>query len=209
VRYRLAIFDSDGTLADTLPWIRTVFNELAGEHGFRKVEPEEQERIRDLHGAELLKALGIPLWKLPRVVGGMRARMAAHAGELSTYPGISDVLRGLASAGIRLAVVSSNSRANVRRILGPANAALIDYYACGASMFGKASKLRAVLRDSAIPPADAIYIGDEIRDSEAAHQAGIAFGAVGWGQHRSETLRALNPAEFFGSVPEVLRLASD
>jgi len=29
VKYRLAIFDSDGTLADTLPWMRSIFNELA------------------------------------------------------------------------------------------------------------------------------------------------------------------------------------
>ena len=33
-KYRLVIFDSDGTLADTLPWMRSVFNEIADAHGF-------------------------------------------------------------------------------------------------------------------------------------------------------------------------------
>ncbi|HYV30928.1 MAG TPA: HAD hydrolase-like protein, partial [Candidatus Binatia bacterium] len=68
MKYRLAIFDSDGTLADTLPWMRSVFNELAEEHGFRRVEPHDYERFRDLHGTALLRELGLPLWKLPRVV---------------------------------------------------------------------------------------------------------------------------------------------
>ena len=52
-------------------------------------------------------------------------------------------------------------------------------------MFGKAAKLRQVVRQSAVPPQHAIYVGDEIRDAEAAGKAGIAFGAVLWGQHIS------------------------
>ncbi|PYJ01367.1 MAG: hypothetical protein DME25_18275, partial [Verrucomicrobia bacterium] len=76
MKYRLAIFDSDGTLADTLPWMRSVFNELAEEHGFRRVELHDYERCRDLHGTALLRELGLPLWKLPRVVSSMRRRMS-------------------------------------------------------------------------------------------------------------------------------------
>src|SRR6188474_1293149 len=89
-KYRLAIFDSDGTLADTLPWMRGVFNELADEHGFRKVAPHEYEHFRDLHGVALLKALGLPLWKLPRVVNAMRAKMALHIDKFTLYPGIAE-----------------------------------------------------------------------------------------------------------------------
>ena len=64
-------------------------------------------------------------------------------------------------------------------------------------MFGKAAKLRQVVRQSAMPPQHVIYIGDEIRDSEAAGKAGIAFGAVLWGQHSQAALRAQKPAEIF------------
>ena len=202
VKYRLAIFDSDGTLADTLPWVRSIFNELAEEHGFRRVEPGEYERFRDLHGAALLRELGLPLWKLPRVVSSMRRRMSEHAGTLSLFPGSSDVLIRLAAAGVQLAVVSSNSRENVGRVLGD-DARLIAHFACGASMLGKAARLRQVIRQSAVQPSQAIYIGDEIRDAEAAGKAGIAFGAVTWGQHRPETLGRHNPAELFTRVQEI------
>jgi phosphoglycolate phosphatase len=203
LKYRLAIFDSDGTLADTLPWMRSIFNELAEEHGFRRVEPDEYQQFRDLHGAALLRELGLPLWKLPRVVSSMRRRMAEHTGALSLFPGIGDVLHRLAASNVQLAIVSSNSRENVERILGMKNAKLIANFVCGASMFGKPSKLRQVLRQSAINPQHAIYIGDEIRDGEAARTTGIAFGAVTWGQHSQAALSAQSPAEIFATVDEI------
>jgi phosphoglycolate phosphatase len=199
-KYRLAIFDSDGTLADTLPWMRSIFNELAEEHGFRRVEPGEYHRFRDLHGRALLRELGLPLWKLPRVVSSMRRRMAEYTGKLTLFPGTSEVLQRLAVSGVQLGIVSSNSRENVERVLGMENAKLIAHFACGVSMFGKAAKVRDVLRRSAVGRQHAIYIGDEIRDAEAASKARIAFGAVIWGQHSIEAFRAQSPAEIFETI---------
>jgi phosphoglycolate phosphatase len=203
LKYRLAIFDSDGTLADTLPWMRSIFNELAEAHGFRRVEAHEYERFRSLHGVALFRELGLPLWKLPRVASDMRRRMAEHTEKFSLFSGISDVLHRLVAANIQMAIVSSNSRENVERVLGADNAKLVAHFACGASMFGKAAKLRQALRQGSVPPPQAIYIGDEIRDAEAAAKAGIAFGAVTWGQHREETLRSQNPAQIFTTVREI------
>ena len=203
MKYHLAIFDSDGTLADTLPWMRSIFNELAEAHGFRQVEPHEYEQFRDLHGIALLRALGLPLWKVPRVVNDMRRRMAKHKGTFSLFPGISDALHRLVAGGVQLAVVSSNSRENVERVLGMENATLFAHFGCGVSIFGKAAKLRQVVRQSAVPPQHTIYIGDEIRDGEAARKAGIAFGAVLWGQHSEAALRAQKPAEIFTSPQEI------
>lgn len=203
MKYRLIIFDSDGTLADTLPWMQSQFNELAEEHGFRKVEPHEYERFRDLHGGALLRELGLPLWKLPRVVSAMRRRMAEHTGQFSLFHGIAEALTRFTAGGAQLAIVSSNSRENVERVLGAENAARITHWACGVSMLGKAAKLRQVIRQSGVPHDEAIYIGDEIRDAEAAAKAGIAFGAVPWGQHGSEALRAQHPAEVFADVRDM------
>src|SRR5262245_3361713 len=98
--------------------MRSIFNELAEAHGFRRVEPHEYERFRDLHGVALLRALGLPLWKVPRVVNDMRRRMAKHKGTFSLFPGIGEALHRLVAGGVQLAVVSSNSRENVERVLG-------------------------------------------------------------------------------------------
>jgi phosphoglycolate phosphatase len=203
LKYRLAIFDSDGTLADTLPWMRSIFNELAEEHGFRRVEPHEYEHFRDLPGRALLRELGLPLWKVPRVVVSLRRRMAEHTGKFSLFPGIDDALRRLAASGVQLAIVSSNSRENVERVLGAESSRLVAHFGCGVSMFGKAARLRQALRRCSLRPTEAIYIGDEIRDAEAAARAGIAFGAVTWGLHGMEILGAQKPAHIFTTAREM------
>lgn len=167
------------------------------------MELHEYEAFRDLHGRELLKAVELPLWKVPQVMNDMRKRMAEEGAKLSLFEAIDDVLQRLSGAGLQIAIVSSNSRANVERILGPHNAKLINQFNCGASLFGKASKIKAVIRTSKVSAEETIYIGDEVRDAEAAREAGIAYGAVTWGQHREERLRRERPDHVFKAVEEI------
>jgi phosphoglycolate phosphatase len=202
-KYRLVLFDSDGTLANTLPWFKTAFNQGAVQHGFKPMLDDEQEYLRGLTTREMLAHLRVPLWKMPRILSAMRKAMAEQIHEFSLFDGIAESLQRLAGNGVVLGVVSSNSSENIRTILGPANAVLIQHYACGASMFGKAAKLRMVLRASGVSASKALYIGDEIRDAEAAHKAGMAYGAVAWGCHRLETLRAAGAAEFFSEPKQI------
>ena len=203
--YKLAIFDFDGTLADSFPWFLGMVNGLADEHGFRRVEEHEIERLRGQGARQVVGHLGVPAWKLPRIAHQMRRQMTRDIGGISPFPGVDRLLRDLTARGIGLAVVTSNSLDNVRRVLGPDSAALIRHYGCGASIFGKRPKLRAVLRDSGVPAAEAICIGDEIRDLEAARAEGIPFGAVTWGYTTPEALRAENPEEVFASLEEIPR----
>jgi phosphoglycolate phosphatase len=204
MRYRLALFDFDGTLADSYAWFLGKLNQLADQHGFRRVEEHEIEGLRRQSARQVMEALGVPAWKLPRMARQVRREMAAEIDAISLFPGVEQVLRGLAGQGIELAVVTSSSLGNVRRILGPGSAALIRHYACGVSIFGKRPKLRAVLRVSGVPAAEAIAIGDEIRDLEAARAEGIAFGAVSWGYTHPEALRAHAPEEMFAEPEEIL-----
>jgi phosphoglycolate phosphatase len=102
-----------------------------------------------------------------------------------------------------LAVVSSDHEANVRRALGPDNAGLIAHYACGASLFGKASKFKQVLKRAGMAAGQAIAIGDEVRDIEAARKAGIRSGAVTWGYATPEALRQHGADEMFASLDEI------
>ena len=44
--YRLAIFDFDGTLADSLPWFRGSFQGMIERFGLAPVAPDELEGLR-------------------------------------------------------------------------------------------------------------------------------------------------------------------
>lgn len=198
--YRLVIFDFDGTLADSAGWVRGVLNDVARRYGFRTLTAEEFTMLRGQDNRAIVRYLGVPMWKVPLVAAHMRRLMRRDAGGIALFAGVDDLLRGLAAEGVILAIVSSNAEDNVRRILGPENAALIAHYECGASIFGKRSRFRRVLRRAGIPPAQAIAVGDETRDLEAAALAGLAAGAVGWGYATPELLRRHGPTLMFDSV---------
>ncbi len=113
----------------------------------------------------------------------------------------------LANKGVTLAIVSSNSYDNVSQILGPANTRLISQFECGVSIFGKSARIRKVLKKTGIPSREAIYIGDQVTDLEAARKAKVAFGAVSWGYGTIESLRGHFPEEEFDGVYAIRRIA--
>ncbi|HEX6037740.1 HAD hydrolase-like protein [Longimicrobium sp.] len=203
MRYELAIFDFDGTLADSFPWFLAALNDCAPRFGFRRIEPHEVEMLRGYDGRRIMRHMRVSMWKMPMIARSLRARMAADLHRIELFPGVEAMLRRLADAGVRIAVVTSNSAENVRRVLGPESAALVRHVEGGASIFGKQPKMRKVLRASGVPASRAISIGDEIRDLHASRAAGMAFGAVGWGFATPDALRALKPEMFFEHVDEI------
>ena len=201
--YDLAIFDFDGTLADSIPWVMSIVDEIADAHGLNRVTAEDLKLLRSLNVAQAAKQFGVPVWRMPPIAVDVRRRMAAEIDRISLYDGIPALLWSLRDAGIALAVVSSNAEANVRAALDEDLAALFTVYICGVSLLGKASKLRQVVSRTGIATEKAIYIGDEIRDVEAAHDAGMAVGAVTWGYNDAQALADAEPTYLFRSAREI------
>src|SRR5262249_20294583 len=127
---------------------------------------------------------------------------ARDIAAIRLFPGAVAMLAALHGGGIELAVVSSNAEANVRRVLGTA-AAHVARFACGASLFGKAAKIRALLRAASTEPRAALLVGDEARDIAAARSAGIDSAAVAWGYTEPAFLRSLAPTLFFERMEDV------
>ncbi len=202
--YRLAIFDFDGTLADSASWFVETLNAAAGRFGYRAVSLEEIETLRGVGNREIVRRLGVPAWKLPAIARHFRAEAARCAERIRLFDGARDCLVALADAGVELAVVSSNSEGVIRRVLGT-DAALVSRFSCGASLFGKAAMLK---RLRGTTPRNVIAIGDETRDIEAAKAAGVASGAVTWGYASREALLRCDPDHVFGSFDEMVALVA-
>jgi phosphoglycolate phosphatase len=201
--YKLAIFDMDGTLSDSFPWFLSVINAVADKHKFRRIEEDRIDEMRGVGAGELIRLLGVAKWRIPMIARELRQMKAAQIERIALFPGVDRLIRALDAAGIVLAIVSSDNEANVRRVLGP-YAHQISQFACGASLFGKAAKFERVLDRSGISIDDAICIGDEIRDIEAAREAGIDFGAVTWGYTNAAALRARVPNFLFSRIDDVI-----
>ena len=202
--YSLLIFDLDGTLADSFPFFLRVHDELAHRHGFRAIGDDDVEPLRRLTSREMLARSGLPAWRLPLVGRDFIAAMK-QADDVRPFPGVADVLPRLALRAT-LALVTSNSRDVAAQVLGPDLMALFAHIDDGASIFGKARRLRRVLAATGVPARDAIYIGDQVADAEGARGAGLAFGAVDWGYAAPETLAACRPAHRFNTVADLHQL---
>jgi phosphoglycolate phosphatase len=206
MRFRLFIFDFDGTLADSGPWLVEAFKRTAARFRLRQPNSAEIEALRGRDSRAALRDLGIPLWRLPQIAAYVR-RLAREAPSPPLFGGIAAMLRDLRAADCKLAIVSSNNEQTIRRALGAECAELIHVYACDASMFGKAPKLRHVLRQTRMTADQAISIGDETRDIEAARAARLACGAVAWGYATPALLRAHAPDFLFHAPHEIVSLA--
>ena len=203
MRYDLIIFDFDGTLADSFPWFGRRLNDLAEHFGFPRISDADAARLRTLPPRQVLRELGIPLWRLPAIARYTQQLMARERNQVPLFPGVPKLLSSLSESGVQLAIVSSNNQLNIASILGDSCAGLIDHFRCGTSIFGKRAKLRQVLRTAGIPPQRALCMGDEIRDLEAARAAKIAFGAVGWGMVPLATLQTYDPDFAFASLDQI------
>ena len=203
MKYKLIIFDLDGTLADTIPWFIGIINQLAGKHNLRSLTGDDYRAIRNLEAEGIFEYLRVPWEKIPMLENDLRELMKQDIGHISVFHGTHNLLRHLSKIGKTLAVVTSNSLGNAHQILGPENAPLINFYDCGVSTFDKSKKLVEVMKKSGFSNTETIYIGDEVRDNKAAKNAHIAFGGVSWGYNTMELLKTHSPDELFTSVDEI------
>lgn len=201
--FDLVAFDFDGTLADTLPWFDGIVDEICLRHGLRVPDAGARQAMRHRDAREIFRQLDLPLWKLPRVMNDVRDRMARAAPDIALFAGMAELLRTLHGRGVRLAVLSSNSAANVRRVIGEPLWALLAQAECGSDVFGKAGKLRRLMRREGLAPGRVLLVGDELRDIDAARQAGVRAGAVAWGYNHPDALRAHGPDRFFRSPADI------
>lgn len=202
-KFRLMILDFDGTLADTFPFMLSIVDQLADKHNMKHMDEADMQLLRGDHPADLMKIHQIPMWKLPILASDAQALMRDNIEHIKLFDGIDQLIRDLSFQGIQIAVVSSNALKNVQQVLGAEIVSLISYFECGVSLFRKSEKLRKILRLSGVPACEALSIGDEIRDIEAAKQAGIPCAAVTWGYASHIALQKYAPEFLMDSVEQI------
>jgi phosphoglycolate phosphatase len=202
-KYKLAVFDFDGTLADTFPWALSMMDHFMDEFGFGRVTPEEIDELRGTDPRTLMKRFSVPIWKLPSITSYVCESMARDAGRLPLFPGVGEMLGELFERGIELALVTTNTYANVSKVLGPENLSRFHYFECGVNLLGKDKKLKKILHKCDLQPQECIAIGDEIRDIQAAKKAGVVSGAVAWGYNTGDSLKKYAPDLYFERVEEI------
>ncbi len=207
MKYQLIVWDFDGTLADTLGCTLRVYNRLAANYGCLPVT--DPHAVRGLTLPAFLRAHRISLRKLPSLIRGVLSGQKEEVARLPLFPGLAPVLQAIRAAGSRVAVLSSNAEDNIRCCLR-ANGVeeLFEAVVGYRRLFGKGRALRAFLRRVGLSASAVAYVGDEVRDVEAARKAEVAVIAVAWGFNTRELLARHAPDHLADSPEQLLALLS-
>lgn len=108
--------------------------------------------------------------------------------------------------GFRLGILTSNSEANVRAFLKNHDLELFDFIKSSSKLLGKGSVLRRLMKEFQLKPRGIFFVGDELRDIEAAQETGVHMAAITWGYNSSEALSEASPDYLFTNPQDILNL---
>jgi len=184
---KLAIFDLDGTILDTLQDLAEATNYALRENGF----PERSlEEIRSFvgNGAKNLIIRAVPddcPDSVSCVYDSFNRYYSTHTVvHTAPYPGIPELIRQLRARGILTAVVSNKPDYGVQTLCEQFFPGLFDY------AVGEREGIRrkpapdscfAAMEALQVAPANAVYIGDSDVDIATARNAGMPCISVSYG----------------------------
>jgi phosphoglycolate phosphatase len=186
---RGVLFDLDGTLIDSAPDLAGAANRLRAEHG---LAPLPLEQLRPMVGAGARGMVGVAFGVAPGEARfePLRDAFLAHyeAGLLDlTHPfdGVDAMLSDLEAAGIPWGIVTNKATRFTSPIV--AGLGLVKRAAvvvCGDTTPHSKPHPEPLLhaaRAMGLEPASVAYVGDDLRDAQAARAAGMPMIAATWG----------------------------
>ncbi len=196
---KTAIFDFDGTLADTPPLCYEAFRRSV--HDLVGITPTDSE-VEACFGPDDLGVIQLLIPNRPDLHEQGRALYVKHYAELheqlapAAFKGAAELLKYLQDNGIQLAMVTGKAieTADISlRFYG-----LNDFFPVvetGSPTGGvKPDRIRSAMARLKADPDSTIYVGDAPTDVDACRQVGIRILAAAWGPNVAlEALKARNP----------------
>lgn len=211
--YKLAIFDLDGTILNTLEDLADATNYALTQHGYPRRTTEEVRRfvgngIRKL--IERAVPAGTPEEEINRVHQTFSAYYQQHcADKTRPYEGILQLLQQLRAAGCMTAVVSNKADIAVQPLCRHYYDGLFDYAVGereGIRRKPAPDSVLEVLRRLQTDASQAVYIGDSEVDIQTAANAGMDNIIVTWGFRDRVYLESQGGRRFADTPAEVYDL---
>lgn len=196
------LFDFDGTLVKSFDCVIKKAMLLADEYSFRRIHPHEIDGLRDMSSIEIIKLFNIPMYKIPMLISQMKKHLHREMSTLMPVSGIQQILEQLNNAQFTLGILTSNSVENVKKWLDINQMShLFSFIHSESTYFSKKYLIKKILKKYKIDQSQAIYIGDETRDIDAAKYNNISSVAVTWGYNSEKAILAYQPS-YVARIPE-------
>ncbi|MFA7549316.1 MAG: HAD-IA family hydrolase [Sedimentibacter sp.] len=193
MKYKYVIFDFDGTLADTEEANFVIYQKLAEKYNLRNITMDELGRLKKMHAKEVIAYIELKKRYLPFLLKKGKNLLTQDIKNISLCkPDIFHIIGNLKKMGIKTAIITTNSKTNVKLFLEAHDVDIFDIIV-SAGMFGKESKMKKIVKKAKINIDEFLYVGDEIRDITAARNAKMDIASVGWGYNTVESLKKHEP----------------
>ncbi len=191
MKYKLVIFDLDGTLLDTLDDLSAAVNYAMQQRGFPSHTRNEYMKMVG-HGARNLMSQALPMEHkddealIDAALADFRTYYNAHIDVYTKpFPGIQELIAALHQKGVMLAVASNKFQEGTEHLIKeffpeiPFVAVLGNRQ--GFPLKPDPEVVGEVLRKAGISQDQAVMVGDSDTDMETAANGGIQGIAVNWG----------------------------
>lgn len=200
------VFDFDGTIANTFDLSIDLINSVAHHYGLKPFSVAEIERLRSKSTKEIFAELHIPLLEAPIFIKEIAKLLRDQVDQVKPIAGLPELLHRLKHQNYNLDIITSNTIETVSLFLQKHNLELFNHVYSDKSLFGKHVVIKKYLKKHQINPKETIYVGDEIRDIEAAHKAGLKIISVTWGFNSKVGLTQHHPDYLVDTSEELLRI---
>lgn len=199
MKYKLAIFDWDGTLMDSTRKIVSAMQSAALDH---QLPTPSDDAVKQIIGISLIPAIETLFDIQDNVLSqSMAQAYSAHYRRLDAQPcvlfdGVLQVLANLRARGTRLAIATGKGRPGLNKVLMQSN--LQETFCTTRTADEALSKpspdmLEQILFELAVDVSDAVMIGDTVHDMVMAERIGMARIGVDYGAHSANQLREHAP----------------
>ncbi|NDP22019.1 MAG: HAD family hydrolase [Paludibacter sp.] len=213
----LLIFDLDGTLLDTVTDLAASTNYALTQCNFPTHELSAYKLFIG-NGINNLFERALPKGeKTAENIWEMRKHFLEFYGEHSTeltvpFPGISELLQKLQSAGFKLAVASNKYQQGtetlIQRFFPEIQFTAVFGQREGIPVKPDPTIVHDILAIAMVQPSEVMYIGDSGVDMQTANNAGVDAIGVTWGFRPKAELEAFHPNYLVDKAEEILRIVS-
>lgn len=206
MKFKYIFFDFDGTIADTEKVNFKILEQLSDKYKFKRLAVNELHYAKKMNALQLMNHLNVKKYKLPFILKKGKKLLKQNIVNIELcMNNYAEVLPSLKSAGVKLAIITSNSKKNVNLFLRNHNLDCFDFIV-SSSLFGKEHKIKKIIKKGRINPSDVIYVGDEIRDISAAKLANIKIAIVSWGYNSLDSLLSYEPDFVLHDPSDLIRV---
>jgi phosphoglycolate phosphatase len=204
----ILVFDFDGTIADTFQLVIEIFNKYATLYGYPKLDAKTIFILRNKSAKDVIRYLKIPILKLPFFMKKAMRDIKSNVKDIPSIAGIKHELIQLKKDGYSINILTSNKEENVKEFLKIQAYPHFDHIYTGRSIFGKSKLMNQFINETKLDRSNILYIGDEVRDIEAAKKIKLKIVSVTWGFNSKEILEQNKP-DYIISKPSELRKILD